>query len=348
MNFYSGKKIIVTGGAGFIGSALVDKLIELGAQVIIGDNLSSGNLENILRVWKKYGFTIDKKQGTYFTNIHSHSFKKIDFQNYSDTVKFLKGGDIVFHLAANIGGRGYIDNHPADCCEGFAINQNVIKASHEVGIERVAFASSACVYPINLQKKQNSTYLLKEDDFFHDGWGNADREYGWAKLMGEQILLAYHKQYSLKGVSVRYVTAYGPWENDTHAIIALIRRAINKEDPYVIWGSGLQDRDFTYVSDIVSGTLEAAEKITDGRAVNIGTSKRYNMIELTNMIFNIVKWKPKKIKFDTSKPEGVKSRALDITRAKKVMGWSPKYPLQKGLEETISWYKKNPINDEKI
>ena len=165
--------------------------------------------------------------------------------------------------------------------------------------------------------------------------------------MGEQILLAYHKQYSLKGVSVRYVTAYGPWENDTHAIIALIRRAINKEDPYVIWGSGLQDRDFTYVSDIVSGTLEAAEKITDGRAVNIGTSKRYNMIELTNMIFNIVKWKPKKIKFDTSKPEGVKSRALDITRAKKVMGWSPKYPLQKGLEETISWYKKNkPISVE--
>jgi UDP-glucose 4-epimerase len=265
----------------------------------------------------------------------------IDFRNYDQTVGVLKGSEIVFHLAANIGGRGYIDTHPADCCEGYSINQNVIQASRVVGVDRVAFASSACVYPLDLQKSYKSQYLLKEYKAFEKGWANADREYGWAKLMGEQILTAYHKQYGLKGVSTRYVTAYGPWENDTHAIIALIRRAVNKEDPYVIWGSGKQDRDFTYIEDIVSGTLAAAEKITDGSAVNIGTSKRYTMIEVTNMIFHIIGWKPKKITFDRSKPEGVKTRALDNRLARQRMGWKPAFPLQKGLEETIHWYNEH-------
>ena len=336
-NFYNNKKVFITGGAGFIGHHLLDKLIRLGAYVTVGDNLSTGNIKNVLRVWKKNNVKYKKTSRGYDTD-SKHKFVFVDFQEFKDTLKVITGNEIVFHLAATIGGRGYINTHPADCCEAFSVNQNVIKAAYLTGVDRIQFASSACVYPEDLQKKYNSDYLLKEEDAFKNNWGNADKEYGWAKLMGELTLKAYNRQYGLKGASTRYVTAYGPWENDTHAIIALIRRAVERQDPYLIWGSGKQDRDFTYVDDIVSGTLTACEKITNADPINIGTAKRYTMTESVNLIFDILGWKPKKIIFDKTKPEGVKTRALDIKKARKLMNWKPKYSFKKGLEKTIEWF----------
>jgi len=347
-NFYSNKKVLITGGAGFIGHHLLDKLIKLGARVTVGDNLSTGEISNVLRVWRENGIKYRKTSWGYEAD-QGHKFVLVDFQEYRDSLKVIDGHEIVFHLAATIGGRGYIDTHPADCCENFAINQNVIKASQQAGVDRILFASSACVYPMKLQEEYDSDYLLKEEDALKDNWGNVDREYGWSKLMGEVTLRAYHKQYGLKGVSTRYVTAYGPWENDTHAIIALIRRAVEKQDPYVIWGSGEQDRDFTYVDDIVDGSLLTCEKITNAEAVNLGTSKRYKIKEVVEMIFKILGWRPKKIIFDRTKPEGVKTRALDITKAKELIGYTPKFDLQQGLEKTIEWFiKEKPKSVETI
>lgn len=339
-NFYHDKKVFISGGAGFIGHNMADQLIKLGATVTIGDNLFSGSIENIKRAWDNNDLKYKETSTGLLTN-DNHKFVKVDFNYFQDTIEAIKGHEIVFHLAANFGGRGYIDTHPADCCENFAMTQNVIRAAHVEGVERIQIASSACVYPSDLQKEYNSQYLLKEEDAFKDEWGNADKEYGWAKLMGEVMLKAYHSQYGLKGSATRYVTAYGPWENDTHAIIMLIRRAVEKNDPYLIWGSGKQDRDFTYVDDIVSGTLAACEHITDAQAINLGTSKRYTMIESVNMIFDILGWKPKKLVFDTTKPEGVKTRALSIDKAKEITGWEPKIDFRTGLERTIDWFVKN-------
>jgi len=347
-NFFRNKNVFITGGAGFIGSALVDKLIKLGAETTIGDNLSSGTLKNILRVWGNNDLKYKKTNRGYKAQA-GHKFIFVDFQDFGSTIQVLKGKEIVFHLATNFGGRGYIDTHPADCCEGFSINQNIFKASHLIGVDRIQFASTACVYPVDLQEKYNSDYLLKETDAFRHEWANADKEYGWSKLMGELSLKAYYKQYGLKSSITRYVTAYGPWENDTHAIIALIRRAVEKQDPYVIWGSGKQDRDFTYVDDIVSGTLAACEYITDAQAVNLGTSKRYTILESVNIIFDILGWRPKKIIFDITKPEGVKTRALDIKKAEKLINWRPKYSFKEGLEKTIYWFiKEKPQSIETI
>ena len=168
---------------------------------------------------------------------------------------------------------------------------------------------------------------------------SADIEYGWEKLMSEMQLNAFKKQYGLKGCPVRFVTAYGPRENETHAIIALIYKAIEKMNPYQIWGDGNQERDFTYVEDIVDGTILAAEKISDGTPVNLGTGDRYKMIDVVNMIFKILGWKPDKIEFDTSKPVGALSRALDNERASNLLGWSPRFNLEDGLRKTIDWYK---------
>lgn len=335
-NFYSGKKVFITGGAGFIGHHLLDKLIQLGAIVAIGDNLSIGKISNVTGVWKKnkLGF---KKTGSGLKAENSHRFLLVDFQNLKDSIHAMKDSEIVFHLAATHGGRGFIDSHPADCSENFAINQNVAKAAHLIKVDRIQYASSACVYPSDLQETYNSDYLLTEPDAFKNGWGNADREYGWGKLMGEMVLRAYHMQYGLKSSITRYVTAYGPGQDDSHALIALVKRAVRREDPYVVWGSGRQDRDFTYVEDIVRGTLMASAQITNADAVNLGTGRRYKISSVVEMIFDILKWHPKKIIFDKTKPEGVKTRALNIAKAKKLLGWKPQYQLKKGLTKTIEW-----------
>ena len=153
-----------------------------------------------------------------------------------------------------------------------------------------AFASSACVYPSYLQTEIGSSYLLKEDDanpFVRDK-AFADLEYGWAKLMGEMALKAYHKEYGMKTAAIRIFTAYGPRENETHAVIALIAKAFINMDPFVIWGNGKQDRNFTYVQDIVDALILASEKVTDGSAINAGRDDRVTMNEAAELIFDII------------------------------------------------------------
>lgn len=189
-----------------------------------------------------------------------------------------------------------------------------------------------------MQSEYSSSYLLKEEDAFKGGWANCDGEYGWSKFMGEIELQAFHKENGLKCSITRYVNAYGERENDTHVIIALIKKAVEKNDPYVVWGTGEQDRDFTYVSDIVDATLLATEKITDGTPINVGTSVRYKIKDVAKKILELTGHKPSKIIFDKSKPTGVVSRALDISRAKQLLGWSPKVSLEEGFKRTTKWY----------
>lgn len=337
-SFYKDKRVFITGGAGFIGSRLLDYLLNCGAQVTVGDNLSTGNINNLERVWKSNGVSFNKTKIGYNTS-NGGRFIFVDFQNLTDCIESIRSSEIVFHLAATIGGRGYIDTHPADCCENFSINQNVIKACHAASVNRVIFASSACVYPVSLQSKYGSKYKLKEHDADLDSWLFSDRSYGWSKIMGEMSLRSYYEQYGLKGCSVRYVTAYGPWENDSHAIIMLCKKALRKDDPYTVWGSGNQDRDFTYVDDIVEGTLLSGIHITDGSAVNIGTGKRYKIKDVLQIIFKLTNWKPKRIIFDKSRPEGVKSRALDVSLVNRSLNWKPRFMVEDGLFNTIEWIK---------
>jgi len=327
MSFYESKLVLVTGGASFIGSHLVEKLVDLGAKVTVVDNLSSGKLENLKEVWDKINFVK----------------ADLEYIKLEDLVELFKGHEVVFHLAAVHGGRGYINTHPADVCSNFAIDHHVFEASYLGDVERVIFASSACVYPPKLQIQIGSDYLLKEEDadpFKLDDYLSADVEYGWAKFMGEVQLIAFIKQYGMKGCSVRFVTAYGPRENETHAIIALIYKAFERMDPYVIWGTGEQERDFTYVEDIVRGTLLAGEKVIDGTPINLGTGEKYKLRDVAEKIFEIMRWRPRKIIFDTSKPVGVLSRGLDISRAKQLLGWEPIFSLEEGLKRTIDWYVK--------
>ena len=320
--------VLVTGGASFISSHLVDELVLRGAKVTVIDDLSNGRKENLEKSWNKIKFIQ----------------QDLEYIKNNEIKNIFKGNEIVFHFAADHGGRGYIDAHPADVCSNFAIDHHVFDACNNTDVEKVIFSSSACVYPTKLQNEIGSSYKLKESDSDPenlDGYLSADVEYGWAKLMSEIQMKSFNKQYGLKGCPVRFVTAYGPREDTTHAIIALIYKAVEKMDPFEIWGNGNQERDFTYVEDIVSGSILAAEKISDMTPINLGTGIRYKMIDVVNMICEILQWTPKEFKFDTSKPTGALSRSLDNSLAKKLLGWEPKFSLKDGLVKTIQWFVEN-------
>jgi UDP-glucose 4-epimerase len=324
---WKGKKVLVTGGASFIGSHLADRLVDRGASVRVADDLSSGKMENL------------------HLSLSKIDFMKGDLRDRSFARKAVAGMEVVFHLAASHGGRGFIDTHPADCSSNMVLDGIVFDECHRAGVDRVAFASSACVYPVRRQERpaDGKPVYLKEDwaDPFAEGAASSDGEYGWAKLMGEMSLKAYHKQHGLKSVSCRYFTAYGERENETHAVVALIAKAFIKMDPFEIWGDGQQDRNFTYVGDIVEGSIRACERITDGSPINIGTAEHVKVIDLANMIFKQTGFTPKGFNFDMTKPIGVFSRAADLTKSREVLGWEPQVSVDDGLKRTIDWYYKS-------
>jgi len=318
---WDNKVVLVTGGASFISSHLVDKLVNLNAQVRIADDFSSGTFLNL----EESKDHIEILRG--------------DLRDVSFADQALRDINLVFHLAAAHGGRAYIETHPADCASNMALDSIIFWRASENNADKVVFASSACVYPSTLQEEGPITYL-KEDmvDAFTCGKACADEEYGWAKLMGEMALKAYHEQYGLNGASCRIFTAYGPRENETHAIIALIARAFVRQDPYVIWGSGAQTRNFTYVSDIVEGLLRAAAKINDASAVNLGQDRLWSINEVIESIFDICEWQPRDVYRDLNKPVGVFNRVADSTRTQRLLGWKPSVDLTEGLKRTIDWY----------
>ena len=216
LNKYNSKNILVTGGASFIGSHLVELLLKSGANISVVDDMSSGRAENLLEVDKDINLIIG------------------DVRNPDVISKEMKKVEIVFNLAAMHGGRGYIETHPVECMNNMLLDHIVFETAVKNGVETIVHASSACVYPTNLQDKEEDRYLLAEEDanFEEPGKAFSDGEYGWAKLMGELQLNAFHKQYGINGAAARIFTAYGERENESHAAIALIAKALLKLDPY--------------------------------------------------------------------------------------------------------------------
>jgi UDP-glucose 4-epimerase len=301
----------------------VETLIQMGFAVRVADDLSSGLLSNLALVESEI------------------EFMEGDLRNIDFARKASAECDIVFHLAADHGGRGYIATHPADCVSNMALDNIVFEAAVRNGAEKIIFASSACVYPTDIQREKR---LLREDMVYFDKRGGAfaDEEYGWAKLMGELSLQAYHKQYGIKAASARISTAYGPRENESHALIALIAKAFIKQSPFEIWGDGEQTRGFTYVQDVVDGLILACKHIDDGTAVNVGTSEYISLNRVSDEIFKVLDWRPPAgVKHLDDKPVGVLHRALDGSYAKRRTGWVPNVSLAEGIKRTVEWYISN-------
>jgi len=312
-------KVLITGGASFIGSHLVDQLLDKGAKVRVVDDLTSGRRENI-----KDHIKAGKVE-----------FIKADLREPGVTRSAVKGMKVVFHLAADHGGRGYVDLHQAGPASNLFLDGLVFWEAQRAGVERVVYASSGCVYPNFLQGDVNQEIYLAEDKVMPPY--DADNMYGWAKLMAELTLKAYHKEYGMKTASCRYFTVYGPRGVENHAVIAMIARSFIKQDPFEVWGDGTQIRNWTYVEDIVRGTILAAEKIQDGTAVNLGTMERIRVIDAVQETLRYTGHKAR-IKFRPDMPVGPLNRVADNSLAKKLLGWAPKYMFVDGLHKTIDWY----------
>jgi len=312
-------RVLVTGGASFIGSHLVDALVGRGASVRVVDNLSSGHLANIRRHVEAGGV----------------AFTRADLCDSRAAADAVRDIDVVFHLAADHGGRGYVDLHHVACSTNLILDGTVFKACREAGVQKVVFASSGCVYPNHLQADPREILYLTEDMVGPPY--DADNLYGWAKLMGEMTLRAYVAETGMKAASCRYFTVYGDRGHENHAVIAMIARAFTKQDPFVVWGTGEQIRNWTHVSDIVEGTIRAAERIDDGSAVNLGTMERTRVIDAVHMVLQKT-GHDAEIELHPELPTGPLNRVADNALSKRLLDWEPRVLFAEGLRQTIDWY----------
>ncbi len=313
------RSVLVTGGTSFIGSRLVDALLERGARVRVIDDLSSGRLENIR----------DRIEAGQV------ALMQADLKQLGVAERAVEGISVVFHLAADHGGRGYVNLHQAACATNLMLDGMVFAACRKAGVEKVVYASSGCVYPNHLQADPNEILYLTEDMVGPPY--DADNMYGWAKLMGEMTLRSYYRDWGMKSASCRYFTVYGPRGVENHAVIAMIARAFIGQDPFVVWGTGEQVRNWTYIDDIVRGTILAAEHIDDGTAVNLGTMERIKVIDAVQEVLRYTGRKAR-IEFHPEMPTGPLNRVADNSLAKELLGWQAEVKFMDGLHRTIDWY----------
>ena len=316
------KNVLVTGGCSFIGSHLVDRLVKKSARVRVVDNLSSGKLEHIQH-WVEQG---------------AAEFIHADLLEAGQAERAVDGIDNVFHLAADHGGRGYIDLHQAACATNLALDGLMIRAAHRAGVGHFTFASSGCVYPTGLQSDPDECVYLSED--MVQPPYQADNMYGWAKLLGELTLQAYYRDYGFKSASLRYFTVYGERCTESHAVIAMIARAFVGQDPFEVWGTGEQIRNWTHVDDIVDGTIRAAECVEDATAVNLGTMERIRVIDAARAILERT-GSSARIVTNPSRPTGPYNRVADNSLARDLLGWTAQTAFFDGLGKTIEWYYSN-------
>ncbi len=325
-DYYSEKSCIVTGGASFIGSHLVEALHDCGAQVTVIDDFSSGRLAHLSNV------------------LDSPRVKVIeaDLRDGFPQDVPARGVDVLFHLAAIHGGRGFIDTFASAMFDNLLIDRTVMSWSAQAA-EMFVHASSACAYPISLQARETDRSLLAEESAGFDEAHQSfpDGTYGWVKLMGELQAKTIAESGGFRARSARVFTAYGERENESHAAIALIAKALLKLDPFPIWGSGQQTRNFTYVGDTVTGLmlLGSDQRDLEYDVFNVGTSQHSTVLEFVDVVFDLLEWRPANFDLQLDKPVGVGSRAASNTKLQSAFGWEPNTLIRDGVSATLTWYK---------
>ncbi len=308
MSFWSGKKVVVTGGAGFLGSHIVSKLKERGVKDII-----------IPRSDK-----------------HDLRLKEA----CSDVVK---DADIVIHLAANVGGIGYNRDYPGTLFyDNLLMGVHMMEESRLAGVSKFVAIGTICAYP------KFASVPFKEDDLWDGYPEETNAPYGLAKKMMLVQSTAYRSQYDFNSIFLLPVNLYGPGDNfsveSSHVIPALIKKFIDSKEqdkPSVtVWGTGQATREFCYVEDAAEGIVLATEKYNDSDPVNIGAGFEISIKDLVEKIRSIVGYTGE-IVWDTSKPDGQPRRMLDTTRAKEKFNFIASTNFDAGLKETIEWYKQN-------
>ena len=316
---WSDRTVLVTGGAGFIGSHLVERLLELDAAVTIADDLSRGDLDNIVHLLDDIDLCL------------------VDLTTEEGCLRATEGVDDVFHLAASVGGIHFINREQVGgLTPSVLMNQHLLEAARINDVDRFLFASSACIY----NQEHDGLNRFSEEQGYP---ASPHTTYGWAKILGEVACRAYQADYDLATSSVRIFNAYGPRESldpdSSHVIPSLCRKVIEEPNggSIELFGDGSQERGFIYVTDLVEGFLRAIEEKSDGEPINLGNgSEVVSIDDLAEAIVDI-SGKDLSIEHDLSKPTGTDKYCADPTRMKAALDWEPKTPLEDGLHRVYEW-----------
>ena len=317
MNFYNDKNVLVTGGNGFIGSFVAERLLKDGANVSIAS----------------------RTQKNFLTHVENDvKFLKCDLLNKNDALNACKDQDFVFHLASRVAGIGYnIEHSGTMMTENSIMSLNMLDAARKSSVERYQYISSTCVYP------REASIPTPEGEGMLGDPEPSNLGYGWAKRVGELQAKMHAKEFGMKVSIIRPMNAYGPRDDfdpeTSHVIPALIRKIINAKTEVSIWGSGNQTRAFVYVDDVARGMLMTLEKLTIPDPINIGTNEEIKIKDLVSTIVDITERKDLQIKYDTTKPEGQLRKTAATKKAEELIQYKPKYSLEEGLKHTIDWYR---------
>ena len=311
--FWHDKRVIVTGGAGFLGSFVVERLQERGAAEIV------------------------------VPRSHEYDLRDIDAirQLLSDTTVAGKAPEMIIHLAAHVGGIGANRKYPGEFFyDNLMMGVPLMHEAWKAKVDKFVAIGTVCAYP------KYTPVPFKEDDLWNGYPEETNAPYGLAKKMLLVQSQAYRQQYGYNSIFLLPVNLYGPKDNfdpeSSHVIPALIRKCLEakerRDDHIVAWGDGSPTREFLYVEDAAEGILLAAERYDDSEPVNLGSSFEISIKDLLETIVRLTGFEGKII-WDTSKPNGQPRRKLDVTRAKEQFGFESRTSFEDGLQKTIDWYE---------
>jgi GDP-L-fucose synthase len=314
--FWQNKRVILTGGAGFLGSFVTEKLKQSGAEDIFIPRIEEYNLVDPNDIRRLYADTL----------------KNVDPKNV-----------VIIHLAANVGGIGANLEHPAEFFyDNLMMGVELMHQAYKNSVSKFTAIGTVCAYP------KFTPVPFKEDDLWMGYPEETNAPYGLAKKMMLVQSQAYRQQYGFNAIFLLPVNLYGPRDNfnlkSSHVIPALIRKAVEAgergDKELVVWGDGSPTREFLYVEDAATAIVTATEKYNGTEPVNLGSGYEISIKDLAELIVRLTGFKGRLV-WQTDKPNGQPRRGLDVSRAKEYFGWQAQVPFEEGMRRTIEWFKEN-------
>jgi GDP-L-fucose synthase len=318
-SWLSGRSVLVTGGAGFIGTNLLTRLVEYDVEITATYRHMSPSFQH-----RKVAYT------------------KADLTRMEDCTRVVKNVDVVFMCAAVSSGAAAIASNPLQhVTPNIVANSQMLEASYRGAVKKFLYLGSTVMYPPTGWKPTKESEGFKRDPY------PAYFAAGWTCRYTEVLCQLYSKRLSkpLPTVVLRPTNAYGPHDKfdpeTSHVTAALIKKVVERQNPLVVWGTGNDVRDLVYIEDLVDGIILAIEKVDKYNPINIGLGKGHTVKQVLRMLLELDRYEDAKVTYDRSWPSMLPVRLVDISKARKLLGYSPKVSLKDGLKRTLEWYRKS-------